>query len=92
MAQLTQHAAVRMQQRGITSTALESLLDYGSVAYDHRGATIIYFDKKARTRLLKNGGRARYRVMEKKLNAYAVVGTDGAVVTVGHRDRRISRG
>ena len=91
MPQLTQHAAVRMQQRGISKTALESLLDYGAEAHDHRGATIVYFDKKARTRLLKADGRSRYRVMEKQLNAYAVVGGDGAVVTVGHRDRRISR-
>jgi hypothetical protein len=29
--------------------------------------------------------------MEKQLNVYAVVATDGAVVTVGRRDRRIPR-
>jgi hypothetical protein len=29
--------------------------------------------------------------MEKQLNAYAVVGTGGAVVTVGHRDKQITR-
>ena len=91
MLELTQHAKVRMQQRGITATTLESLLDYGAQAYDHRGGTILYFDKKARTRLRKVTGRAAYRVMEKQLNAYAVVATDGAVVTVGHRDKRITR-
>ena len=91
MLELTQHAELRMQQRGITRPALESLLDYGSVRYDHRGATIVYFDKTARRRLLRDSGPTTYRVMEKQLNAYAVVATDGAVVTVGRRDKRITR-
>ena len=91
MLELTQHAALRMQQRGISRTTLESLLDYGNYRYDHRGATIVYFDKKARRRLLRDSGRGAYRVMEKRFKAYAVVGSDGAVVTVGHRDKRIAR-
>ena len=91
MERLTQHAEVRMQQRGIALTTLQSLLDYGSQAHDHRGATILYFDKRARSRLLKDSGRGVYRVVEKQLNAYAVVSTDGAVITVGRRKRRIPR-
>jgi hypothetical protein len=91
MTPLTQHAKVRMQQRGITETALESLLAHGSQAHDHHGATIVYFDKKARTRLLRDSGRVAYRAMEKQLNTYAVVAGDGAVITVGRRDRRIPR-
>jgi hypothetical protein len=81
-----------MQQRGITLTTLNSLLDYGAQSHDHRGATIVFFDKKARTRLLRDSGRVAYRVMEKQINAYAVVGNDGSVVTVGHRNKRIPRG
>ena len=91
MTQMTQHAQARMQQRGITMQTVECLLDVGAVAYDHRGATIVYFDKKAKSRLQRNGGRQKYVAMEKQLNAYAVVGQDGAVVTVGRRDRRIPR-
>jgi hypothetical protein len=91
MLPMTQHAEARMQQRGITRRTLESLLDYGAQTHDHRGATLVYFNKKARSRLLRDAGRARYQQIEKQLNAYAVVGTDGAVVTVGHRDRRIPR-
>ncbi|HEV7799655.1 MAG TPA: hypothetical protein VGP15_01135 [Burkholderiales bacterium] len=92
MVQMTQHAEARMQQRGITMLTLESLLDYGATAHDHRGAKIVYFDKKAKSRLLKRSGRQRYQALEKQLNAYAVVASDGAVVTVGRRDRRIPRG
>lgn len=88
---LTQHAEARMQQRGIRSTIVESLLDYGTIMYDHRGAALVFFDRKAKTRLLRNVGRARYRVMEKQLNTYAVVSHDGSVVTVGHRSKRIPR-
>jgi hypothetical protein len=80
-----------MQQRGITMQALESLLVHGAVAYDHRGATIVYFDKMAKSRLQKIGGRQAYRAIEKQLNAYAVLAHDGVVVTVGRRDKRIRR-
>jgi hypothetical protein len=88
---LTQHAEVRMQQRGITPLILRSLLDYGATTHDHRGATIVYFDKRARSRLLRDSGRAGYRQVEKHLNAYAVVANDGSVVTVGRRNKRIPR-
>jgi hypothetical protein len=89
--EVSHHAEARMQQRGITRSALSSLLDYGATAHDHRGSTIIYFDKKARTRLLLASGRAAYQRLEKQLDTYAVVACDGAVVTVGHRNRRIPR-
>lgn len=91
MVHTTQHAQVRMQQRGVTKVALESLLDYGATAHDHHGAQIVYFDKKAKSRILKASGRQQYRALEKQLNAYAVLGSDGAVVTVGRRNRRIRR-
>jgi hypothetical protein len=91
MIQMTRHAEVRMQQRGIARQALESLLSYGAQSHDHRGATVVYFDKRARFRLLREGGRRAYQQVEKQLNAYAVVADDGRVVTVGHRDRRIPR-
>lgn len=88
---LTQHAEARMRQRGISMHTLESLLDYGAQAHDHHGAVIVYFDKRARGRLLRGAGCERYRSLEKQFNAYAVVASDGAVVTVGHRGRRIPR-
>jgi hypothetical protein len=91
MTALTYHAEARMQQRGIALSTLDSLLAYGSEAHDHRGATIVYFDRKARTRLLKVSGRLAYRAMEKQLDVYAVVAADGEVVTVGRRLRRIPR-
>ena len=92
MQRLTQHAEVRMQQRGITVLTLQSLLDYGSEAHDHRGATIVYFDKPSRRGCLRGLGCAGLRRDGEA--AQRVCGrrrVDGAVVTVGHRDRRIPR-
>ena len=92
MKNMTKHAEARMQQRGIRMLTLQSLLDYGATAYDPRGAAILYFDKKAKSRVRRFSGRQQYVAMEKQLNAYAVVARDGAVVTVGRRGRRIPRG
>ena len=85
------HARVRMQQRGIPPAVLDCLLEFGRVTHDHHGAQIIYFDKAAR-RKIGRAGIPRGRVdIEKHLNAYAVVACDGTVKTVGHRYRRINR-
>ena len=85
------HARVRMQQRGIPPVVLDCLLEYGRITHDHHGAQIIYFDKAARRRL-GSAGIPRTRVdIEKHLNAYAIVAGDGTVMTVGHRYRRINR-
>lgn len=87
---LTAHAAARMQQRGIRADALETLLDFGCVAYDHHGGQVVFFDKKARTRLAKADAAAA-RDAEKLSRTYAVLASDGSVRTVGHRYQRIRR-
>lgn len=74
----TEHARTRMQQRGIPPAAIEALLDDGRSASAGRGCEVLFFDKAA-------GKDRRYR------RTYAVLGRDGAVVTVGHRYRRIPR-
>jgi uncharacterized protein DUF4258 len=88
---LTTHARTRMQQRGISPTALELLLDFGRETHDHRGCRIVRFDKRSRRRALRVLGRERYRRLERCFNAYAVVAADDAVLTVGHRYRALPR-
>lgn len=89
-ASMTAHARTRMQQRGIGAAALEVLLDYGRVQHVDRGCEIVYFDKAARVRLAKqNPGLTRD--VDRLTRTYAIVGSDGAVVTVGSRYRRIRR-
>ena len=89
-AQLSNHARVRMQQRGIRAEALEALLDFGRVAHVDRGLDIVFFDKKARARLARSDSRVA-REAARLARTYAILGSDGTVITVGHRYRRISR-
>ena len=89
-APLTTHARVRMQQRGIPPTALDVLLDYGRESHDHRGCRIVRFDKRSRRRAARVLGEA-FRRFERWLDAYAVIGADDAVVTVGHVRGRMPR-
>ena len=87
----TDHARARMQQRGIRRAALDTLLDYGRSVRAGDGCEMFFFDKAARARLLREEPAAA-REAERLCRTYAVVGRDGAVVTVGHRYRRVPRG
>ena len=88
---LTPHARVRMQQRGIRRDALDALLDFGSERYVHSdGREIVFLDKKARAWLARSSPTAA-RAAERVKSTYAIIGSDGLVITVGHRFRRIPR-
>jgi len=82
------HARVRMQQRGIAPAVVERLLAYGETAHDHRGGTIYYFSKAA---LRRGRSPALQRILEERRKVYAVVSQEHVVVTVGHRTKRIPR-
>jgi hypothetical protein len=86
---LPMHAAERMQQRGLPPLVIDWLHNYGHEHHDHLGGVILYFDKRARRQLERAVGREPVRRMKKWLNAYAVVGGDGRLVTAGHRYQRV---
>jgi len=86
---LTQHGAVRVQQRALPPLVLDWLHTYGHEHHDGHGAMILFFDKPARRRLERAVGREPVRRMKQWLNAYAVVSGEGQVITAGHRFRRI---
>jgi hypothetical protein len=80
-----------MQQRGIRPEALEALLDFGRARHLHeRGREIVYFDRKARARLARANPDVA-REAERLTRTYAIVGSNGVVITVGHRYRRVER-
>ena len=86
---LTAHARSRMKQRGIRPEAVECLLDFGRESFDHRGGVVLYLDKAARRRLARaQPGR---KDLERVAGMYAVLGMDGAVITVGHRRGRVKK-
>jgi len=86
----SEHALVRMQQRGIRPNVVEYLLVYGRAEYDHNGGRIVFFDKAAR-QLGRNNIALASVDIERYSNTYVVVACDGTVTTVGHRYKRIRR-
>jgi hypothetical protein len=79
-----------MQQRGISAATLDALLEFGRVQHAGSGRDIVFFDRNARTRL-ERAGVLRGSDADRACKSYAIVESDGAVITVGHRYRRIPR-
>lgn len=89
--QLSNHAVAQMQQRAISESTIDYLIEWGRKVYDHKGAVIRYFDKASRAQLVRHIGAQRARELEHQLDAYVVLSTSGHVITVGHRYKRINR-
>ena len=85
---LTHHAQTRMQQRSISMSAVDILMDYGEHRR-HHGAEIYYLSKRCRARLAKDLDKPAFMKLEKALDAYLVLGDDGTVITVAHRNQRL---
>ena len=83
----TRHAHTRASQRGIPPLLVDWLLEFGS-RRPVSGAEIFYFDKQSRERLRRYAGRQALSKLDQLLNVYAVV-TDGRIVTLGRRTKRI---
>lgn len=81
----TRHAGVRCQQRGISQELLGLLLDHGIERHVGGGATILSFPKHHRKRLSRCLSRREFAAVSSRLDVYAVVGSNGKVMTVGHR-------
>jgi hypothetical protein len=79
-----------MQQRGIPPAALDALLDFGRITRAGGSRDIVFFDRKAREQLARSKAVAPADA-ERFCNSYAIVESDGRVITVGHRYRRIPR-
>jgi len=86
----TRHASIRQQQRGIPSLLVDLLLDFGSSAPAGEGASMLFFDKRAKRRLDSYAGPLA-KFLKDHLDVYAIV-SDQTVVTTGHRYERVRRG
>ena len=82
------HAAVRQQQRGIPSYVIDSLINYGKVNHDHHGAEILTFPKAVRENLKSPQPKRTFVSLEAHFDCYAVI-SEGVIVTVGHRTKRL---
>ncbi len=90
--QLSRHASQRLQQRAIPGLVVSLIRDHGSVARSAEGTEVLFVDKAARRRIRQAvGGDRVYALLERWLDSYLVVSSDGGVITAGHRHRRIKR-
>lgn len=67
---------------------MDVVLDFGDVLQAALGRSRIRLNRDSRLELRHELGPDRYRAVERKLLAYAIVAEDGAVVTVAHPRRR----
>ena len=89
--QITDHARVRIQQRGIPEDVLPFLFKYGKKMHDKRGGKVLYLDKSGRERIRRECDQQTLNRLSDKLDVYAVLNENLGVITVGHRYRRITR-
>ncbi len=85
----SKHAELRSQQRGVPPLVIEWLLRFGDSAWDHRGGQVKYFTRRSRHRVENVVGHEVMRRLHEFLDCYAVVATDGTLITCGHRYKRI---
>ena len=87
---MSRHALARMQQRGIPLDAIDTVLDYGREHHDRHGGVVVCLDQQGRRRM-QRAGRLSGGAIDALSCVYVVLATDGTVVTVGHRFRRVRR-
>ena len=91
MVALTRHAEERARDRAVPPIVLDWLLSYGQRMPAGDGAECLFFDKNSRRKLQQNLGGWAYMKLESKFDAYAILASDGEVITLGYRNKKIRR-
>ncbi len=78
-----------MQQRAISEEMLESLLDFGQVRFNGQGTEILTFPKRVIKNLKKELDHKMFMRIERHLNLYAIMSSDGELITTGYRTKRL---
>ena len=82
----TKHAAVRSQQRGISTIISDWLILYGNEEYDGRGGVVRYFSATGIREMKYEVGVKLIQKMAEYLRCYLVQDSDtGSVITIGKR-------
>lgn len=80
----SQHAAKRLQQRGISSSCVSLIVAFGNQEHDGQGGIRYLMTASAMEKLYATLGRTQQ--IASLAGQYAVMSaTDGTVITVGHR-------
>lgn len=88
---LTPHAEIRMQQRGVENEVLGCLLQYGRRQHGPGGCELHFLDDAALDAIARHEPHRLLLRMTEARNLYAVVNSDGYVITTGYRYRRMLR-
>jgi hypothetical protein len=87
----TTHAQARLQQRGIPPMVVDLLMQFGSPSRCG-GAERLMFDKSAVKRLRRHfGGDRGLNIIARWLSVYVVIGDNGHLVTVAHKNSHFRR-
>jgi hypothetical protein len=87
----TEHAGIRVQQRGVDRRVLACLLAFGHHETDHKGCQVVTFGGLGLDELAGPEYRPAIRRSSDYRNLYAVVDSTGVVIASGHRFRRVQR-
>ena len=85
------HAQQRSQQRGIPCTVIDILLDCGVSEHSKRGVEVFYLNKRTKIAAAMHMKEIGLKNIDQCLNAYLVESSDGCIITVGHRTKKINR-
>lgn len=85
---MTGHALKRQQQRGIPALSIDLVVRFGRSEPTGSGASRYFLDKAGRRRLQAYAG-SMAGLIESQMNVFAIVGADGALITVGHQHKRV---
>src|SRR5690554_6646343 len=88
---LTNHAAARIQQRGIQLGVIEFIVAYGREVHCGGGCVKMMIGKRERKRVLKDKGETPEikRLLDKAAGRYIVEATGGVLVTAAQSTRRV---
>jgi hypothetical protein len=90
---MSHHAAVRCQQRGIPPLIDQWLDQYGEEEYDGHGGVRRYFSRTSIRNMEREFGRQPLAKLSEYMDSYKVISShDGKTITIGHRTKRVTRG
>lgn len=88
---MTKHASIRAQQRGIPPLIDLWLDQYGEEVYQDNGSIIRLFNRSSIRSMERDFGRRPIKKLSEFFSAYKVVSShDDRTITVGHRTKRIN--
>jgi hypothetical protein len=90
---MTHHAFIRSQQRGIPPLIDQWLDQYGEEEYDGHGGIRRYFSRASIRAMERDFGHRPVAKLAEYFNSYKVESSyDGKTITTGHRTKKIKKG